>query len=44
MRARAVAHRRADVEQDVAVEVGLFLELLDEVAVGLARRPSSRAW
>ena len=40
---RPVAHRRAHIEQDVAIEVGLLLELLDEVAVGLARRPSSRA-
>ena len=32
--ARAVAHRRADVEQEVAPEVGLFLELLDVVAIG----------
>jgi hypothetical protein len=30
---RAVAHRAAHVEQDVALEVGLFLELLDDVPV-----------
>ena len=30
---RAVAHRAADVEHQVAVEVGLLLELLDVVAI-----------
>ena len=31
--ARAVAHRAADVEQEVAIEVRLLLELLDVVAI-----------
>ena len=32
--ARAVAHRRADVEQQVASEVGVLLEFLDVVPIG----------
>ena len=31
---RAVPHRRADIEDEMTSEVGLFLELLDVVAIG----------
>ena len=39
VRSRAIAHRPAGVEHQVAAEVGLVLEPLDVIAVGAGEQP-----